>query len=190
MLRGLLDAAQLDPIAILRKHAKSDHTFRILLVHSHMVAAKALAIATRASIEVDLPFVAQATLLHDIGIVATHAPDLGCTGSAPYIMHGVLGREILEGEGLLRHALVCERHTGLGITKEDIRRQGLPLPERDLCPVTPEEHLICLADKFFSKNPQALTQEKSLTEVRAEADRFGPANRQALEALLRHFDVL
>jgi uncharacterized protein len=47
---------------------------------------------------------------------------------------------------------VCERHTGTGLTREQITRQNLPLPEEDFTPETLEEQLVCYADKFFSKS--------------------------------------
>ncbi len=61
---------------------------------------------------------------------------------------------MLEAEGLPRHALVCERHTGAGLTVDDIISQRLPLPLRDMTPQTLEERLICYADKFY---PRAAT---------------------------------
>ena len=36
--------------------------------------------------------------------------------------------KMLDSEGLPQHALVCERHIGVGLTMEDIRLQKLPLP--------------------------------------------------------------
>ena len=91
-------------------------------------------------------------MLHDIGVVRCNAPSIHCLGELPYICHGVAGREMLDNLGLHRHALVCERHTGSGLTVEDIIRQGLPLPHREMLPITTEEKLICYADKFFSKS--------------------------------------
>ena len=112
-------------------------------------------------------------MLHDIGMFMTHAPGIDCQGKYPYICHGYLGRGLLEKEGLPRHALVCERHTGVGITREDIRRQQLPLPDRDMVPESLEEQIICFADKFFSKNPERLTKELSLEAIRENMARFG-----------------
>jgi uncharacterized protein len=51
-----------------------------------------------------------------------------------------------------KFARICERHTGSGLTAEEIVSGGLPLPERDFLPETLEEKIICLADKFF-QNP-------------------------------------
>ncbi len=57
------------------------------------------------SAEDDRLFIEEAALLHDIGVCQVHAPGLGLHGRHPYIMHGVLGREILEREGYPLHAL-------------------------------------------------------------------------------------
>jgi len=71
-----------------------------------MVAGKALAIARRARrLGPDLKFIGEAAMLHDIGILVTDQPSLGCYGDKPYICHGYAGREILEKEGLPAHAL-------------------------------------------------------------------------------------
>lgn len=163
-------------IALLDKYYPRDtpaHT--ILLAHSQAVAAKAVATALKVaeSTSVDIDFIAEAALLHDIGIRFTAAPTLGCHGPLPYLAHGYKGRELLETEGLPRHALVCDRHIGVGISAAEIRAQGLPLPERDLLPLTIEEEIVTYADLFFSKQPEALTSEKSPTAVRHGLARFG-----------------
>jgi uncharacterized protein len=91
-------------------------------------------------------------MLHDIGIRWCHAPSIFCEGEEPYIRHGLIGGKLLREEGLPRHARVCERHTGTGLTREQITRQQLPLPAEDFCPETLEEQLVCYADKFYSKS--------------------------------------
>ena len=108
----------------------------ILTVHSMLVARKALECAERRRLGIDAGFVEEAALLHDIGIIRCNAPDIRCEGELPYICHGVEGRRMLEAEGLPRHALVCERHTGAGLTVDDIISQRLPLPLRDMTPHT------------------------------------------------------
>ncbi len=159
---------------IFNKYYPEGHPAReMLAVHSMMVRDKALGIARRhPGLNADETFIAEAALLHDIAIFLTDAPYLGCHGSYPYICHGYLGRELLEKEGLPRHALVCERHTGTGLTKEEIIRQNLPLPHRDMLPVTIEEQIICFADTFFSKgkNPE---KELAPQKVRAKLIKFG-----------------
>ena len=69
-------------------------------------------------------------------------------------------------------ARIAERHTGSGLTAEDIRTQHLPLPEKDFLPETLLEKLICYADKFFSKT--SLDTEKDIDRVRASMKKFGP----------------
>lgn len=144
----------------------------ILEVHSRMVADKALRCADMRGIAIDRAFVESAAMLHDIGIFRCDAPGILCTGTLPYICHGIEGRAILEAEGLPRHALVCERHTGAGLTVDDIERQHLPLPLRDMTPRSTEEKLICYADKFYSKSGD-LRAEKQLDKVIKSMERHG-----------------
>lgn len=143
-----------------------------VITHSECVARKALGCLRLKGIEADEGFVKEAAMLHDIGVVKCNAPAIHCHGTLPYICHGIEGKRILDSLGYPRHALVCERHTGSGLTIEDIVRQGLPLPHRDLCPVTIEEKVICYADKFFSKSGN-LTEEKPLDKVIRQMKKFG-----------------
>lgn len=172
-----------DPLAIIEPIYKEQPDLkRLLLVHSGLVARKALAIADAKGLEVDRDFVREAAMLHDIGIISTDAPGIMCRGTLPYICHGVEGSRMLGELGLLRHALVCERHTGAGLTVADIDSQALPLPRRDMCPQSLEEKLICYADKFYSKSGDP-TAEKSLERVRRSMLKFGPEAAARFEAL-------
>ncbi len=162
----------------------------ILVLHSRAVARKALECAARhPELKLDLPFVEEAAMLHDIGIFLTYAPSILCQGKLPYIAHGIAGQLILETEGLPDHARVCARHTGRGLTAEDIRRQKMPLPDRDFLPESLEEKLICYADKFFSKSGDAanLEREKPLEKVRGQMAAFGPASLSRFDELHRLF---
>src|SRR5262245_17215407 len=108
--------------ALLEKYFTNRTALEIILQHSRLVATKALRIAdSLGRTDIDRRFVEEAALLHDIGACRVNAPDIGCQGDEPYIRHGVIGREILEAEGLPRHAMVCERHIGVGLTIEEIR---------------------------------------------------------------------
>ena len=166
---------KMDPIKIIEKFYHTDSkAYTILLKHSILVARKALEIARRVpELQPDLQFIEEAAMLHDIGIFLTYAPKIGCTGTKEYICHGYLGRELLDGEDLPRHALVCERHTGMGLTLADIEKKNLPLPKRDMIPISIEEKIICFADKFFSKNPNKLEREKTLDKIRKGLSKFG-----------------
>lgn len=124
----------------------------IYMIHAGTVADFALGLARRhPELELDEAFIYEAAMLHDIGIFLTDAPRIYCYGTEEYLCHGYLGAELLRSMGLERHARVCERHTGTGLTKEVIERNGWNLPVKDFVPETLEEQLICFADKFFSK---------------------------------------
>ncbi|MCP4747405.1 MAG: phosphohydrolase [Desulfobacteraceae bacterium] len=143
-----------------------------LLSHSRLVRDKALAVAGSVpELRPDTQFIAEAAMLHDLGIYKTTAPGIHCRGSLPYICHGIIGSEILEGFGLKRHAKVCERHIGAGLTALDIREQKLALPLRDMQPVSIEEQIICYADKFYSKSSG--TKQLSIKTIVAELIPFG-----------------
>ena len=162
----------MNPLDIIDKYCKDEKLRHILLTHSRAVADKALKIARlHPELQTDLTFIEEAALLHDIGIVHVNAPTIECHGTEPYICHGILGAEILRNEGMERHALVCERHTGTGLTLQQIISQGLPLPHRDMQPVSIEEQIICFADKFFSKT--RLDTEKSVDQARRSLEKFG-----------------
>jgi len=157
----------MDPIEIISEfYEPGSKAFDVLVGHSRLVADKALAVARKLPhLNPDLEFIEEAAMVHDIGIIMTDAPGFGCDGERPYICHGFIGRALLEEMGLPRHALVCERHVGTGISAEDIRRAGLPLPCRDMMPVTVEEEIVCYADKFFSKSSQKNGDEKPLEKI-------------------------
>lgn len=163
----------INPYAIIDKYYGNQLELKKLLVkHSEAVANKALQLVERhAELRIDKLFLVEAALLHDIGIFKTDAPGILCCGSAPYIAHGYLGADLLREEGLPKHALVCERHTGTGLSLETIIKQNLPIPHRDMTPISLEEQLICFADKFFSKSH--IDAEKSVDEARKSVGKFG-----------------
>jgi len=166
----------MDPEDILKRYYNPEsRAFYIIIQHSIKVREKALEIARRVKhLHPDPSFIREAAMLHDIGIFLTRAPQIGCCyGNSPYICHGYLGREILEKEGLSEYALICERHVGVGITVRDIEEKSLPLPKRDMVPITIEEQIICFADKFFSKVSDSLLKERNLESVRERIARFG-----------------
>jgi len=163
----------MQPLELIDKYYQGHQKAKsILLAHSRQVADLAVVVAERLmqSAQIDRDFVEQAALLHDIGILHTDAPQIGCHGDSAYITHGVLGAELLRRENLPRHALVCERHIGVGLSAEDIRTQQLPLPHRDMRPQTVEEMIVAYADLFFSKTKPGM---RSADKVRAALARHG-----------------
>ncbi|MCD7973819.1 MAG: HDIG domain-containing protein [Candidatus Azobacteroides sp.] len=156
----------MDPIAIIEKYYPKDTPlYTIYMEHAKAVADKSVELAKKyPELNLDLDFIYEAALLHDIGIFLTDAPEIKCTGPYPYICHGYLGADLLRKEGLHRHAQVCERHTGTGISLNQIQERNLPLPHRDMCPVSLEEQLICFVDLFYSKTK--LGKTKSIDSIR------------------------
>ena len=163
----------MDYYALIDKYYGDNAELRDILVrHSTAVANKALAIAdAHPELRLDRRFLLEAAMLHDIGIIRTDAPDIKCFGTEPYIRHGVIGAEMMRAEGYPRHARVCERHTGAGLSQKEIERQGLPLPHTDLLPETPEEQVVCYADKFFSKT--RLDTEKTIAQAERSVAKHG-----------------
>lgn len=148
--------------------------------HCSQVADLAVKIASAKALPIPRHVVYEAGMLHDVGICLTSAPDIGCDGDAPYIMHGVLGAKLLVEEGIGEpYAGVAERHTGAGITREDIINQSLPLPIRDYMPESLLERLICYADKFYSKGSSM--ERKPLTAVLHSMERI---SRSTLERFI------
>lgn len=163
----------MDYQAIIDKYYPEENELRrILMIHSRSVADKALAIAeAHPELHIDKQFVEEAAMLHDIGIFRTNAPSIYCFGAEPYICHGTIGAQLMREEGFPQHALVCERHTGSGLSLLEIERQNLPVPHHDMLPLSLEEKLICYADKFFSKTH--LEREKTVEQARNSLLKFG-----------------
>lgn len=172
----------------------------IYLRHCRQVADKALAIAGRLTEtttaeprpEPPLPSpdeIEAAAMLHDIGIFLCDAPTIECHGEEPYIRHGLLGADLLRREGAPEeYARVAERHTGSGLSREEIIADDLPLPlDRQYMPESPLERLICYADKFYSKSGDM--EEKPLPKVMVSMTRFGPESFARFNELHRQFGL-
>ena len=163
--------------------------YQTLVWHGKQVANKAIDVAKRVPhLKPNLDFIIEAAMLHDIGIFETDTPELGCFGVHPYVCHGYLGRKILEKKGLLQHALVCERHVGIGITIEEIKLHNLPLPQRDMIPISIEEQIICYADKFFSKNDETDGREKTVGEILTSLQKYGSEKVMRFEKWMQLFE--
>ena len=165
---GIVDTYKL----IDKYYADSPELRHVLVTHSEQVRDKALQICyAHPEWQIDKDFIAEAAMLHDIGIIYCYAPNIYCFGSHKYIEHGYLGAELLRNEGLPLHALVAERHTGSGITIEQVIREDLPIPVRDYVPVSLEERIICYADKFYSKSH--LGEEIDINKIRQNIWKYG-----------------
>ena len=157
---------------ILKYYPKDTPLRRLLMHHSQQVADRALRICdAHPELGLDREFLREAALIHDIGIFLTDAPGIHCQGALPYLTHGVQGAALMRKEGREDLARICERHTGTGLTVENIRTQGLPLPERDLLPETLEEQVVCYADKFYSKSHPE--RERTVEQTAKSLEKFG-----------------
>jgi uncharacterized protein len=162
--------------------------YNIYFPHCEAVTKLALMIArTNPKFQADEEMIGFGGMLHDIGIFYTDAPEIGCFGDLPYIAHGYKGRELLEKEGLLMIAGICERHIGVGITLEDIEKYNLPLPKRDMTPQTIEEKIICYADKYFSKSANNLHQPKPLIKIKKSISKYGEDKWEIFEGMMKIF---
>ena len=124
-------------------------------------------------------------LLHDVGVYRLY-DEAGNLDGANYIRHGILGYELLQEEGLPE--VICRfasHHTGVGLTRDDVIAQRLPLPPADYQAETGEERLVMYADKFHSKKtpPVLLTAPAYAARVR----RFGAEKVAAFQAMRAAF---
>jgi uncharacterized protein len=130
--------SEADSEALLRRYAPDEAIFRRVYNHSLTVKRHTLEfcrLLTPAH-RVDHHLIILGSLLHDIGRFWCPPGDTG-------IMHGIVGARYLRAEHLYKCARIAERHLGVGIRREDILAQKLPLPIKDFVPLTVEERTIC-----------------------------------------------
>ncbi len=180
----------IDTEAIIARHyVPASRLWDILVTHSRSVARLAVAIVDgHPELGADRDFVFEAAMLHDIGIIGTNAPDIDCFGDKPYICHGTIGSDMLRADGLPRHALVAERHTGSGLPLAYIEANDLPLPHRDLVPLSVEEQIVCYADKFYSKTKH-LTVMKPFEKALRSCAKYGDDSRDRFLAMDQKFRI-
>ncbi len=172
--------------ALHEKYAPTTEAFTLVHTHCEIVwgiAEQLLSAPRLAHLDADL--VRAGCLLHDIGVYRLYRDD-GRLDHENYIRHGLLGHEILEAEGFPENLRrFCSHHTGVGLTRQDIVSQGLPLPPADYVAVTEEERLVMYADKFHTKSrPLAFL---SPDEYAAHVGRFGADKVTAFQALRTEF---
>jgi len=161
---------------------------KYLYEHSLSVARLAVKVAeNNPQLTVNHELLINMAMLHDIGIFLTDAPKIGCHGQFPYIVHGVLGRVVLETEKLYEIAPVCERHVGVGFTTDDIINSKLPFPLRNMLPLSIEERIVCFADKFYSKKPGHINTPKSLESVKKKISSYGEDQTNRFQNMLNDF---
>lgn len=184
-----MQTTKVQPYEIIKLHYPIEsERYHILTQHGEDVASLALEIANQyPELNLDKDLLYSAALLHDIGIYLTDAPGIDCHGTEPYIKHGYLGAELLRALGLEAHARIAERHTGTGLSWQELCSKGIELPEGIYSPETAEEEVICYADKFYSKTK--LGQRKALDKVRQSLLRHGEESLARFEALHQRYGL-
>ncbi|MEY9484950.1 uncharacterized protein RKD26_000744 [Streptomyces calvus] len=171
--------------ALHEKYAPTAEAFALVHTHCEIVWSVAEQLISASRLDVDAELVRAGCLLHDIGVYRLYGDD-GRLDHGNYVRHGLLGHEILEREGFpepLRR--FCSHHTGVGITRQDVLAQGLPLPPADYLAVTDEERLVMYADKFHTKSRPSVFL--SPDEYAAHVRRFGEEKVTAFGALRAEF---
>ncbi|MCK5695619.1 MAG: HDIG domain-containing protein [Desulfobacula sp.] len=182
----------MEPLFIIEKfYTPGTKLYQVLVEHSQIVTEKSLEIANSLThLNLNFKFIKTAAMLHDIGIFQTNARSIGCNGDSPYICHGYLGRKLLDEQGLApEYGLVCERHIGAGITKENIISNNLPLPQRDMIPISIEEKIICVADKYHSKSPKHANRKITTIQIIEELEKINKNHAKRFSIWAEEFNL-
>jgi len=167
-----------------KKYAPTANALESVWKHCHIVRHISLQIADN-YYPVNRELLEAGALLHDIGVYKLY--NNGVLETSRYITHGLLGYELLREEGfdeaLCRFALL---HTGVGITREDVEKQNLPLPVRDYIAETDEEKIVMYADKFHSKKtPPTFNSVEKYSEFLKS--KFGDGKAEQFRKLVDEF---
>jgi len=172
-------------LALHERHAPTPEALDQVYTHCRIVCDIAGQLHARSGADADPGLVRAGALLHDVGVYRLYDA-AGRLEHDKYIWHGLLGHELLRAEGL-PEALCrfASHHTGVGISRDDVLRQELPLPPADYVAETPEEALVMYADKFHTKTapPAFLTAAAYAVSV----SRFGADKVATFEAMRATF---
>ncbi|GAA3113336.1 HD domain-containing protein [Streptosporangium carneum] len=173
--------------ALHAKHAPTREAFDLVLTHCEIVCGIAERLLARAGLDLDADLVRAGALLHDIGVYRLYGDD-GRLDHKSYVRHGILGYELLLEEGFPEAICrFCSCHTGVGISRDDVLRQGLPLPLADYSAESGEERLVMYADKFHSK-----TSPPTFVSAASYADRirrFGEEKAVAFKLMCEDYGI-
>ncbi|CAO5186019.1 HD domain-containing protein [Frankia sp. AiPs1] len=171
-----------------RRHAPTAAAFTEVHTHCRIVWDLAASLLSAgAAPGADVTLVRTGALLHDIGVYRLYDA-CGQLDHAQYLRHGILGHDLLAGEGLpARICRFASCHTGVGLTRAEIEAGGLPIPPADYLAETVEERLVMYADKFHSKSrPGSFL---TAAAYRASLRRFGADKVDLFDALGAEFGV-
>ncbi|GLZ03991.1 phosphohydrolase [Actinomadura sp. NBRC 104412] len=168
--------------ALHERYAPTQEAFESVYTHCVIVCEVAEQLVERGSLAVDVELARAGCLLHDIGVYRLYDSS-GRLDHTRYIQHGLLGHDLLRDLGFPETLCrFCSHHTGMGLTRDDVLRQALPIPVADYLAESAEERLVMYADKFHSKAspPVFLTADAYAVRVRE----FG-ADKEAAFATMR-----
>jgi uncharacterized protein (TIGR00295 family) len=144
-------------LAIHKKYGSNPRT----VAHCQACAKVSKALSEKAIAEgnpVDEEAVVAGALLHDIGRSRTQLVD-----------HGFVGADILAKEGVDGVVVeIVRRHVGAGISKEEAKSLGFP--PGDYVPKTPEQKIVCFADKMLDSDKVRPFEEEIKRFVRKGHD--------------------
>ncbi|HEX3713264.1 MAG TPA: HD domain-containing protein [Trebonia sp.] len=164
-----------------QRHAPTAAALELVYTHCQIVGAVAGQLLAASGFAANAALVRAGCLLHDVGVYPLY-DEAGRLDHANYIRHGVLGYQLLRAEGLPE--VICRfasHHTGVGLTRDDVVRQELPVPPADYLADTAEETVVMYADKFHTKStpPAFLTADAYAASV----GRYGPDKAAAFAAM-------
>jgi uncharacterized protein len=171
--------------ALHQQHAPTGEAFDLVYTHCQIVRDIAEQLRASRRLNLDADLIRAGSLVHDIGVYRLYDRS-GELDHSNYIRHGVAGYELLGGLGWPeRICRFCSHHTGVGLSRDDVTAQKLPLPVADYLAETDEEELVMYADKFHSKTtpPVFVTADSAASNL----CRFGTDKVERFAALRAKF---
>lgn len=167
-----------------KKLALNDQVFQRVFIHCEIINKIALHITEKNALNINLELINSGSLLHDIGAYEFFNKEP--FNEKEYIRHGIVGYNILKDLDFPQELCrIASHHTGVGIQKEEIIRDNLPLPHEDFLADTLEEKIIMYADKFHSKHPQFNTYESYRNKIL----KFGLDKMKIFELMAQEFGI-
>ncbi|MEU4476151.1 HD domain-containing protein [Micromonospora sp. NPDC023888] len=171
--------------ALHERFAPTGDAFELVYTHCQIICAVAEQLLCDYPAALNAALVRVGSLLHDIGVYRLYNA-AGQLDHGTYVRHGILGHTLLRELGFPESvSRFCSHHTGVGLTRDDVLQQGLPLPVRAYTARTLEEQLVMYADKFHSKTtpPTFVTASSYAASVR----RFGDDKVDRFAAMVKRF---
>lgn len=186
MMMGMKSTMQIETLH--KKYAPSNDVYALVYTHCQIVCDIALQLIDRGGLAVDRGLVETGAMLHDIGVYPLFNEDSVLREGVNYVTHGTVGESLLKNEKFSEEIWrFASHHTGVGLTKQDVISQKLPLPAANYLAETDEELLIMYADKFHSKTTPPYFN--SFEWYRRDVAKFGADKVAKFEEMAQKFGV-